>query len=267
MWTWLLSEDLHFNLRSRIPSLRRRPYAEHPRRALASPSIPREFALNLSDRSRLTNEFYLWALHHVKLDGVPRDGTHEVLDLGSRDFSYAPALSLYLGQYFLRFEVLGLELDPFRMFTNLYRRGDLASYYVDLVNRLGPPEARFDYRQGDWLEESPKPYDLITCFFPFLYEDLHRRFGLPRRTFDPRRTYEKIFASAKRAIFFHQGKEELQDSIALVRELRRGKIESSNLVVPPPQFKRKHPLGILVWAPESEPENRPENEPDRAKLL
>ena len=211
--------------------------------------LPNLVGAALSEPTLRLNLFYRWILEQLPIERAERRETsYRAIDLGSKDFIYAPALAASLAVWFAEFELIGLELDPYRLINNLYRRGDCARYYVEQACRSIQPGASVRYAQGDWLKQTAtERYDLITCFLPFIYSDLHDRFGLPRSGFSPRRFCEKCCAESDRLILFHQSKQELYDSIALLDEIGGGSIEFQGSFQKNPWLKRQDPVEVLIW--------------------
>lgn len=106
-----------------------------------------------------------------------------VVDVGARDWYYAPALWHFFGR---RSEVrlTGVEIDPFLTYGDGHSRWDYARFYSREL-----PHAR--YKIGDFLDYGEKA-DVVTFFHPFLRPYEHLEGGLPLRFFHP----EGMFAHA-----------------------------------------------------------------------
>ncbi|TVQ76322.1 MAG: hypothetical protein EA369_10250 [Bradymonadales bacterium] len=213
-----------FGLRSKfsIP-LRPRPYAESGGDRLVQFAFSPLIASHLSPQNLRLNLYYYELLDSVAWTIPNKEG--RIIDLGSKNFGYCFALAESLRRKNWEGELKGLELDPYRRFVSYYRRIDHAQFFVGLANREFSPEITLDYQEGDWLNYSlDKKFDLVFCFFPFLFLDLHHQWGLSRKSFSPKQFYQKIFAQSDQAILVHQGREEFDCSRQLLADL---KIDSS----------------------------------------
>jgi hypothetical protein len=243
-----LSNEFFYRLRKHLPALRSAPYEEKLERPFAQDIFPAAVAEKMNEESLRQALFYAWVLERVPVQAPSLQKPAKVLDLGSKNFVYVPALARFLSQHFSRYSLTGLEIDPYRVYRDFYRRGDYAKYYASIAvgNLRGGSEIQ--YETGDWLLWKPtEHWDLITCFFPFLYEDLHDRFGLRPSSFSPAKFYEKALKNADQVLFFHQGKKERDDSIALIQKMRLGKITFQETFFGNPWMKRKFPVEVVLW--------------------
>lgn len=242
------ANEFFFKLRKRIPSLRRRSYSERSSirpdaLGLDSP-FPLGLRIQLSEKALRLNEFYFKGFEQLE---IPRfQDPLYILDLGSKDFAYAPALSLWALGLSSAATVEGVELDPYQIYFDLYRRGDLARYYVQQSLLHLPGNLMVSYRQADWLQWHPTRYpQVITSLFPFLFEDLHYRFGLPKKSFDPERFYRKLVKTTQAyAVFFHQGDEEENESRRLLQSIGGGTIIQRLTLT---DGARRHAVNVLLW--------------------
>jgi hypothetical protein len=117
----------------------------------------------------------------------------KALDIGSKNFSYAPAIFSWIQkrtQNFsstYRIDLTGIEVDANRLYSNLYNRIECSKYYSSLV-----PSARM--LAGDFLdhETGGGKFGLVTLFYPFVSEYPLLQWGLPLRKFRPEAMFEKI---------------------------------------------------------------------------
>jgi hypothetical protein len=237
-----------FELRKRLPALRRKPYAESLpwslRDRIPSGPLTSHQAFKLSESALRQNLMYGEILKQIPLpksEGKP----YRALDIGSRHFVYAPILSHWIQNETdaPQIELTGLELDPYVFYFDLYRRMDLGRYYAEIASSS---KASVTYQEGDWLSyPAGEPLDLITCFFPYLFQDLHQGDRLPLRSFDPELCYAKIVRTTKFVIFFHQGPEEARRSESLLAALPQVSIQSRFAVQETAYGRRKHPLYVI----------------------
>lgn len=207
---------------------------------------PAPFSEKLSEKTQRLSLFYYSALKH--LGELPLTGPLSVLDIGSRHFAYAPGLAAYLCEASTQFELTGLELDPYRLYYDFYRRGDLGRYYAEISNEMFGPLGRVNYQQGDFVnyEAGAGRLSLITYFFPFLFRDLHRKFGLPSQTFAPEKHYQKALELSSHLILFHQGELELEASKNIISRISAVKIEREIEVTENPWLQRKFKVYALL---------------------
>jgi hypothetical protein len=144
-----------------------------------------------------------------------------VIDVGCRNGSYLPELK----RLFPQASVLGVELDAYRRYWNLYRRGDYARAYALSCGA----EVRF----GDFLKLSSNDLTLptegkvlITQFFPFVSENPCHKWGLPTHYSNFGNQIDKIKSFATRRIEIltaHQGEWEAE-GVRILTDAREEKV-------------------------------------------
>lgn len=123
----------------------------------------------------------------------------KVLDIGSKNFSYALSLHKFFSHFHprttLKRTVLldGIELDPYKIMLNLHSRYDYALYYIKDL-----PKTR--YIPGDFLTFKEHDYNVITWFLPFMTKKPLLNWGLPLKFFNPQTQLEHAYT-----ILNHQG--------------------------------------------------------------
>lgn len=101
-----------------------------------------------------------------------------ILDIGSKNWSYARSQYLFFNSYNNIKNLNGIELDSYRLCSNLYTRYETAKFYIkDLPNT--------NYISGDFLEHN-KNYDYIIWILPFITKYPLYKWGLPLRYFKPK---------------------------------------------------------------------------------
>jgi SAM-dependent methyltransferase len=107
------------------------------------------------------------------------------LDVGCKNWSIIDALHAVATQHFKlpaeRLFLDGIELDPNRLYSNLFSRQDAARSY-------SRPFQNARYLTGDVCEFAPKNagiYDVVTCILPFVVQDPFDAWGLPQHYFQP----------------------------------------------------------------------------------
>lgn len=114
----------------------------------------------------------LWLLDLLDRQVVPRAPEGPCLDVGSKNWSYLPALRAAVP-----LEWTGVELDAHRRYMNLVTRRAVAERRARTVG-----ESR--YVTGA-LQGIRGEFGLITWLLPFVTPAPHDSWGLPRRFYDP----------------------------------------------------------------------------------
>jgi hypothetical protein len=142
-----------------------------------------------------------------------------VVDVGCRNWSYAPALA----RAFPRARLLGVEADGGRRYWNLHRRIDVArAHALALESKQTRASVRgVDFRKLPLSELTSETHSVMFCFFfPFVSLRPCRRWGLPPRFAD----YGALLAHAfslkipTRLIATHQGEWEAELARRLYEE-------------------------------------------------
>lgn len=190
------------------------------------------------DRSNtLENYTYLDLLDQFRQPGdQPWPDGRDVLDLGSKNFYYAPVLHAA----FRPRRLTGLEVEGFRLYPNLYSRYDYAESYI-----RGLPDTEFVV--GDARSYSQQA-ELITCFYPFVFPDVHVAWYLPLHLFDPKAYFGNVARLLRMnayLIMVNQGREEFAQAAALcegsgLRRLRHMEITR-------PLTTRRLPPQVSMW--------------------
>ena len=240
-----LGNDFLFELRKRLPDVRRRAYREELpsglRQSIQMGMLRPEQAFALSESALKQNLIYGEALKQIQ---IPHSDSKifRALDIGSRHFVYAPVLSRWVESQVAceKIEIVGIEVDPYVFYFDFYRRGDLGRYYASVASSA---VTKVSYETGDWLDwPQPNHYDLITCFFPYLSRSLHQQDRLPRRSFNPLQCYEKIFQATNFVVFFHQGEREACQSLDILSRFPQVRILQQFALQDTAYGRRKTPL-------------------------
>jgi SAM-dependent methyltransferase len=129
----------------------------------------------------------------------------QILDIGSKNWFYAEGEYSFFKYNSFEKEIYltGIELDAYRLYTDLYSRYDYAAYYIRNLNNT-------NYIAEDFLCHQDN-YDYITWFFPFVTTDPLINWGLPLKFFKPQDMLEHAYSLLKpngTLIIVNQGKEE-----------------------------------------------------------
>ncbi len=145
-----------------------------------------QFELLMSSATALNNYEYLDILDRAwHQTGVPRPKGGVVCDIGCASFWYAATLSAF----FQPRELVGVEVEGYRLFKNGHTRIDYAQGYVSRI-----PNARFVVADYVTLE---CPADVVTAWFPFLTPAAILAWRLPLSLLAPERLFERIYHNLK----------------------------------------------------------------------
>lgn len=133
------------------------------------------------------------------LDRVPSalmpPDARRALDIGSKNWAYSPALAAWFarnGKSAVARRYLGVELDAYRLYPDLTTR---LSHGRANARAFSGKGLEMEYRAGDLLEAvapGDGHFQLVTWLLPFVSEEPHRAWGLPRSRFRP----EALFSRA-----------------------------------------------------------------------
>ena len=135
---------------------------------------------NLNKVNFLTNLHYLAVFD--KYISPPQKENVSVLDIGSKNWNYAGSEYAFFKKYAKSLTLTGIELDGYRLCTNLYNRYEIAKFYTKCLPNT-------NYIIGDFMEHNEK-YDYIIWILPFITEYPHLKWGLPLKYFQPEKMLE-----------------------------------------------------------------------------
>ncbi len=195
------------------------------------------FEQRFDTRNSLENYLYLEILDGLRNKAAshwPRGG--QLLDVGSKNFYYAPVLHTV----FAPDRLTGVELEGYRLYANLYSRYDYAMAYIeDLPNTHFVVADIRKYRQTA---------DIITCFYPFVFEDTHVNWRLPVKAFDPTSYFDALqrnLAAGGKLVMVNQGIDETEHAQSMCRT--RGLVKLAEHVDSNPLIPREPPPIASLW--------------------
>ena len=137
-----------------------------------------------------------------------------ILDIGSKNWFYAPAEYYYFKRYCKNIFLDGVEIDAYRLYANFYNRLEVAKFYIkDLPNTNYIP---------DDLMNINKSYDYIVWILPFVLRHPLRAWGLPDNLFKPQKLFEHAYSLLKqngKMLIINQTKEEFEAQIKIINGL------------------------------------------------
>ena len=138
----------------------------------------------------------------------------KILDIGSKNWYYAKAEYDYFNSFCNNVYLDGVELDAYRLYTNLYSRYEVAKYYIkNLSNTRYLPQNLLDINEK---------YDYITWFLPFVIKEPLLYWGLPEKYFLPKELLAHAYSllnSQGQMLIINQGEIEAIEQEKLLKEL------------------------------------------------
>ena len=137
-----------------------------------------------------------------------------VLDIGSKNWSYVKSEHAFFSSFAKELHLNGIELDAYRLCTNLYTRYEIAKFYTKGLLST-------EYIVGDFMEHNDK-YDYIIWILPFIKKYPLIKWGLPLKYFKPKEMLLHAYNCLKdggELLIINQGEEEYTIQQKLNREL------------------------------------------------
>lgn len=103
----------------------------------------------------------------------------KVLDIGCKNWFYAKGEYDFFESFCENIYLDGVEIDPYRLYSNLYSRYEVAKFYTKGLKNI-------NYICGNLLDIKQK-YDYIIWFLPFVVIEPHLYWGLPKKYFYPQK--------------------------------------------------------------------------------
>jgi len=147
-----------------------------------------------SERDIRENYFYLAMLDEAfRRSGVELPAEVTAADIGPSSWFYVQALYAALTRYGTiqphAVNLTGFEVDAYRLYADFHTRRDHA-----LANMRGLADVTF---VDHGFTAQPDTYDVLTVFFPFIFQKDHLEWGLPGKFFNPQELQSAAFASLK----------------------------------------------------------------------
>lgn len=138
----------------------------------------------LIERNRLENLYTKEILMNCFTQSYRKKA--RILDIGCKNWFYAKGEYEFFTQFCGDFTLDGIELDPYRLYSNLYSRYEVAKYHIKGLKNT-------NYITGNLLELKNK-YDYIIWFLPFVFKEPHVYWGLPKSKFYPQKLLEHAYS-------------------------------------------------------------------------
>lgn len=131
--------------------------------------------------------------------------TLKVLDIGSKNWFYAKGEYDYFKSFSNDFELIGVELDAYRLYGNLYSRFEVAKYHIKSLKNV-------KYIADNVLNIQDK-FDYIIWFLPFVTIKPHMFWGLPKKYYMPEKLLLHAYSLLEQngqMLIINQGQKESQ---------------------------------------------------------
>ena len=194
-------------------------------------------------KNNSTRENYLENLYTIDLLDryLPLEFKDElsVLDIGCKNWFYAKGEYFFFKKYCKNLKMEGIELDPHRLYSNMYSRGEVAKYHLTGLENT-------NYIEDDFLNHNKK-YDYLVWILPFVFEYPHQKWGLPSKYFEPQKMLLHSYNSLRsqpncgKIFVINQGEAEFEAQKALCEKLNLpyhsiGKVQSDFLNYKYPRY-------------------------------
>lgn len=143
-----------------------------------------------------------------------------VLDVGSKNFSYAPGLHHFFS-YFNTSDnkrniyLDGIEIDGYRLMIDLHSRYDYAMYYTKKLSNTR-------YFVDNFLQFKADKYHFITIFLPFIVKEPLIKWGIPLKYLKPKELLQhacKLTHNGGIIIVVNQFEREKNIQLEIIKEM------------------------------------------------
>ncbi|NPV84867.1 MAG: hypothetical protein HPY45_02505 [Anaerolineae bacterium] len=210
-----------------------------------------DYLLHHSTRRNYRENLYYLELMEKALEraGVVLPDSICVADIGVSHWFYVQAYCAFLRWWRASpsgrsIQVLGYEVDPYRVYFDFFSRYDYAMAHLQGLEDASYIPCPFD-RQAE-------RFDLISLFFPFVFKDDHLKWGLPNRLFQPDNLLGDVWDSLKPGgvlLVVNQGEAEHREQRRLFEQ--RGIRSAAGFQFESLVFEYKIPRYVLVAVKEN----------------
>lgn len=163
-----------------------------------------------------------------------------ILDIGCKNWFYAKGEWEFFNSFCKDFSLDGVEIDAYRLYSNLYSRYEVAKYYTRNLKNT-------NYIAGNLLDIKQN-YDYIIWILPFVTSTPHQYWGLPMKYFSPKELLNHAYSLLKpdgQMLIINQGQEEANIQQKLLTELNINYTPLGEIVSQHFQYKHKR-YGVLI---------------------
>lgn len=164
----------------------------------------------------------------------------KILDIGSKNWSYARAQHRYFSNFCNSFSMDGVEIDAYRLYPNFYSRYEAAKFYTKGLNNT-------NYICANILDINKK-YDYITWFLPFITQYPLKKWGLPKRFFQPEKLLlhaYNLLAQSGQMLIINQGDKEANIQKELFKKLKINYKDLGEIIVENSPYPQKR-YGYII---------------------
>ena len=166
----------------------------------------------LIERNRLENLYTTDVLNQT----LRKQGKKlNILDIGCKNWFYAKGEYNFFTSFCENFCLDGVEIDPYRLYSNFYNRYEVAKYYTKGLENT-------NYIAGNLLDIEKK-YDYIIWFLPFVTYEPHQYWGLPKKYFYPEKLLKHAFDLLNnngQMLIINQGEKEFEIQKQMLNKLK-----------------------------------------------
>lgn len=160
----------------------------------------------------------------------------KILDIGSKNWSYAKGMYKFFNEFCKEFSMVGVELDAHRLYPNLYSRLEASKYYTKGLSNT-------NYICANLLDIKQQ-YHYITWFLPFITPYPLKKWGLPKRFYQPEKLLLHAYNLLEKngqMLIINQGENESKIQKELLEKLNisykfLGEIKNKNYPYPQKRF-------------------------------
>lgn len=163
-----------------------------------------EYYRNNSTIINYCQNLYLLSIFD-KYFNVSTDNKLSVLDIGSKNWYYAPAEYYYFKKHSEQLSLDGVEIDAYRLYSNFYNRFETAKFHIKNLEGA-------KYIPDDLMNINKK-YDYIIWILPFVLIQPLRYWGLPDKYFQPQELFNHAYSLLNKngkMLIINQTKEEYE---------------------------------------------------------
>ena len=138
----------------------------------------------------------------------------KALDIGCKNWFYVKGEHDFFDSFCNNFSLVGVEIDAYRLYTNFYNRYEVAKYYTKGLKNT-------KYIADNLLNINEK-YDYIIWFLPFVLEEPHLFWGLPKKYFYPQKLLSHAYSLLNQngqLLIINQGEEEAKAQKSMLEKL------------------------------------------------
>ncbi len=150
---------------------------------------------------------------------LPKTEALHWIDVGCKNWAYVDAIDAYCNvKQNIPYQLSGVEVDGYRRYVDGHNRKEYAETYIKQI-----PNAAF-YAQS--IMTFTQHADVITCFFPFVFEDPCLHWGLPLSQFQPQIFLNHLLSLLKPGgvlIIINQDHDEYEEQYRLLTKTQHTK--------------------------------------------